>query len=343
MALINDAVGAGASVDRACATVGISTRTYQRWQHAPELEDGRHGPRTPSKHKLSAEEEQAILKLVNEPPYRNLTPEQIVAKVADEGRYLASERSIRRVLRRHRQSTYRNRAKPARHHKPRRFAASGPLQVLTWDITYMSHSRIRGGYFFLYLFIDIWSRRIVGFAVHEEQNAELAAELLRSVCAEHRIEAANTVLHADNGAPMKGATMLATMHALGIVKSFSRPGVSDDNAFVEAVFRHLKYVPSYPTHGFGSLDEARTWVTRFVEWYNHHHLHSAIGYVTPADRDAGRDIDLLENRRRVYEHARRRNPLRWTRRPRPWSRPATVILNPDRLVHTTPTAADHAA
>ncbi len=323
--------------------IGLSIRTYQRWVRAPHNEDQRRGPLTSPKHKLSDEEEQAVIALVNEPAYRNLSPEQVVAKAADEGRYVASERTIRRILTRHHQAAYRNRSKPPTHHKPRQFIACRPLQVLTWDITYLRSSRVRGSYFFLYLFIDIWSRRIVGFDVHDTQSADLAAELLESICSEHGIEADKTVLHADNGAPMKDATMLATLHALGIVKSFSRPGVSDDNPFVESLFRHLKYAPSYPGRGFDSLEAAKDWVARFVDWYNNHHLHSAIAYVTPAQRHDGRDLALLEARRRTYAEARRRNPRRWTRHARAWERPEVVTLNPDRVVETCTHAATAAA
>lgn len=338
MKLVQTAVGNGARLSRACAVIGLSARTYQRWVRAPQVEDQRRGPLTPPKHKLSAEEEQALIALANEPAHRNLTPEQIVATAADQGRYIASERSMRRVLARHRLDRYRNRAKPAKHHKPRELAASGPLQVLSWDITYLSNSRIRGGYFYLYLFVDIWSRQIVGSEVHDNQSGDLAAQLLKNICIEHDIQADQATLHADNGAPMKGATMLATMHALGIVKSFSRPRVSDDNPFVESLFRHLKYAPSYPSHGFESLEAAKAWVARFVDWYNNQHLHSGIGYVTPAQRHEGLDVAVLEHRCRVYADARQRNPRRWTRRTRLWDRTEVVFLNPDRIVHTRVTS-----
>src|SRR5262249_9205891 len=142
------------------------------------------------------------------------------------------------------------------------------------------------------------------------------------------------VVHSDNGAPMKGCTMLALMQSLGITASFSRPSISDDNAFAEALFRHLKYAPSYPRQGFASVDDARSWVDRFVVWYNGQHLHSAIGFVTPDDRHHGRDIALLENRRRLYAAARNRNPRRWSTSPRAWARPVIVTLNPDRIVLT---------
>jgi transposase InsO family protein len=215
--------------------------------------------------------------------------------------------------------------------------------VLSWDITYLRNASVRGDYFFLYLYVDVWSRRILGWAVHEEQTSECAAALLRDICSANTIEADSAVLHQDNGAPMKGATFLATLHELGITKSFSRPGVSDDNAYIESLFRHLKYVPSYPRGGFATLDEARAWVARFVAWYNLEHLHSAIGYVTPDDRHHGRDIAILAQRRRLYAKARQRNPRRWTGPPRKWDRPLVVTLNPERTVETRPAERERAA
>jgi len=137
------------------------------------------------------------------------------------------------------------------------------------------------------------------------------------------------VLHADNGGPMKGATMVATLERLGVLASFSRPGVSDDNPFSEALFRTLKYRPGYPTQPFADLVAARAWVEAFVEWYNTQHLHSAIRFVTPADRHAGRDIALLVARRAVYARAQRRTPARWSGMIRDWTPIPTVRLNPE--------------
>jgi len=341
--LIREAEARGARREKACGILGISARTFERWMLAPTDTDKRRGPIQAPENKLTADEEAEVIALVNQPEYRNLSPEQVVAKAADNDIYVASECTIRRILKRERLSKYRERCQPATIAKPRQFIANGPLQVLTWDITYLRHAHIRGGYFYLYLFVDIWSRRIVGAEVHDIQSAELAADLLAKVCGEHDIKAECTALHSDNGAPMKAATMLATMQALGIVKSFSRPGVSDDNPFIESLFRHLKYAPTYPTKGFGSLDEARTWVKRFVDWYNNEHLHSSIAYVTPNQRHDGRDIAILENRRKVYETARNANPSRWSQHTRQWHRPAIVMLNPDRTIETSQRAVSAAA
>jgi transposase InsO family protein len=325
--------------------IGVAARTVQRWQKQPAAgHDGRRGPRTAPPHQLSGAEKDEIVQLVNQPAYRNLSPEQAVAKLAGEGIYVCSERSLRRVLAERKLDRYRRRCQPARpQHRPRPYVACEPLKVLSWDITYLRSSTVRGGFFYLYLFLDIWSRRIVGAEVHEVQQAEIAAALLTRVCIDNELQANELVVHSDNGAPMKGSTMLATMQSLGIVPSFSRPSVSDDNAFAESLFRHLKYAPSYPRHGFATLDDARAWVTRFVDWYNREHLHSAIALVTPDDRHYGRDIAILEKRRTTYALAQQLNPRRWTTAPRAWTRPTTVSLNPERSVITSTKSETSAA
>lgn len=335
LSLLQEGAEQGARLAQCCAALGVSLRTLQRWRHGTE--DRRRGPTKAPAHRLSEEEKDDIVRLANSPQCRNLSPEQVVAKLADDGVYVCSERSLRRVLAERRLDRHRLRSKPsAGRRKPRAYRASEPLRLLSWDITYLKRTSLRGGYFYLYLFIDVWSRRLVAAEVHELQSTELAANLLATACAEHAIDAEKLVVHSDNGAPMKGSTMLATMHDLGITPSFSRPGVSDDNAFVEALFRHLKYAPSYPRQGFDTIESARAWVTRFVAWYNTEHLHSAIGFVTPDDRHHGRDIAILDQRRQVYAAAQRRNPRRWTRPARTWERVVEVALNPERAVAVTP-------
>ena len=212
---------------------------------------------------------------------------------------------------------------------PRELTATAPNQVWSWDITYL-RSPVRGRFFYLYLVMDIWSRKIVATAVHEEELSEHAAALIAKACADEGIDENQLVLHSDNGGPMKGATMLATLQKLGIASSFSRPSVSNDNPFPEALFRTAKYRPWYPSRPFASLEDAAAWVAMFVEWYNEGHFHSAIRFVTPADRHTGEDVAILENRKEVYQQARRANPHRWSGATRNWSRPAVVRLNPSK-------------
>jgi transposase InsO family protein len=200
--------------------------------------------------------------------------------------------------------------------------------VYSWDITYLA-GPLRGAFFYLYLFVDIFSRKIVGWRVEDEESMELSSELLVRICSEQDIESDQLTIHADNGGPMKGATMLATMQKLGVASSFSRPSVSNDNPYSESIFRTLKYRPGFPSKPFKSIEAARKWVVEFVRWYNHHHLHSGIKYVTPAARHAGEDRVLLTARESVYRTAKSRHPERWSGAARDWSYIGEVHLNPE--------------
>lgn len=330
MGLVDEAVTTGARQAKACAELGIDARTFQRWKDQEVGEDRRTGCAT-SVNKLTVAEEKQILKVINQPEYRDLPPKQVVPILADKGIYLASESTIYRIIRRHGQATHRSSsAPPVKRHKPDEHIATGPGQVWSWDITYLK-SNIRGSFYYLYLVMDVWSRKIVGWDLHDEELMEHSAKLIADICAREGIRKDSLVLHSDNGGPMKGATMLATLQRLGVATSFNRPKVSNDNPYSESLFRTLKYRPEYPRQGaFGSLDEARIWVGQFVTWYNTKHRHSAIRFVTPEERHAGLQGMILSNRQRVYREARRRNPRRWARKTRNWNPIEVVRLNPDQ-------------
>ena len=319
---------AGSRLERASEMVGISVRTAQRWQKQGEGgQDGRMGPRRVPGNKLSEREQQEVLKIANSTEYKELSPKQIVPRLADQGQYVASESSFYRILRKQGQMTHREPSRPASQNRPEAFVATGANQVYTWDITYL-RSSLKGVFFYLYMIVDIWSRKIVGWEVHEQESMEYASLLMERSCEALGVDPAGLILHSDNGGPMKGSTMLATLQWLGIVPSFSRPRVSDDNPYSEALFRTLKYRPEYPRRPFETIEEARQWVRWFVRWYNTEHLHSAIRFVTPDDRHFGREPEILENRRRVYEEARRRHPERWSGSIRNWAPVGAVWLNP---------------
>jgi transposase InsO family protein len=323
---IDEAVMAGAGRTRACEVVGLPARTLQRWAH--KSDDGRHGPKHTPANKLSGMERQQVVAVATSPEFRDQSPKQIVPTLADRGEYVASESTFYRVLHEHGLQQHRGRARPPTP-RPRGHAANGPWQLGAWDITYL-RSHVRGQFFYLYLVEDVWSRKILGWDVHDVESTDFAADLVERIRDEAGplVDLRGWVLHSDNGSPMKGATMLATMHRLGIVPSFSRPRVSDDNAYVESLFRTLKYCPAYPSKGFANVEAARTWVALFVTWYNEQHHHSAIGFVTPAQRHAGDDVAILAQRREIYECARRRHPARWSGQPRKWTRPEIVTLIP---------------
>jgi transposase InsO family protein len=324
---IDEAQAAGARLGPACRSVGLDVRTVQRWQ-VHGVDDMRHGPKTVPPNKLKEVERRRVLEVANSPAYRDKSPQQIVPDLADQGIYIASESTFYRVLRAEKQMAHRGRAKAPASQAPVERRATGPLQVWSWDITYL-RSSVAGVFFYLYLFVDLWSRKIVAHAVHERECNELAALLLEEGLRAEDAVAVELVLHSDNGGPMKGATFKATMERLGIIASFSRPRVSDDNPYSEALFRTLKYRPEYPSRPFQSLEEARAWVDAFVAWYNGEHLHSAIGFVTPSDRHEGRADAVLARRRAVYKVAQQTHPQRWGSRPtRVWQAPTEVFLNP---------------
>ena len=342
LSLVDTAVASGARRAEACARLSIDPRTLERWRASGALEDGRRGPRKAPHNKLSNAERERLLAVATSEPYRDLSPKQIVPRLADACDYVGSESTLYRVLRAHKLMTHRGKAKPPVSRPRAEHIASGPCQVWSWDISYL-RTPIRGQYFYLYLMMDVWSRKIVGFAVHDAECTDLASVLLRSAIESEGCYGENLVLHADNGGTMKGATLKATMEHLGVIASYSRPRVSDDNPFSEALFRTVKYRPEYPNKPFASLEEARAWVAAFVAWYNDVHLHSAIGYVTPAARHDGRDEAILAARRAVYEEAHDRNPERWSGHVRPWLAPATVRLNPIQTPYANTTCETIAA
>ncbi len=335
--MIAAAVAAGARRERACEVVGLAHRTVERWRAAKTGDDERAGPRTVPANAFTPAERAKLLEVVNSPEYRDLPPKQVVPRLADEGRYVGSESTIYRVLRAEGQNAHRGRAKRRTVRKVEEHVATAANQVWSWDITYLL-STLRGRFFYLYLVEDVWSRRIVGFEVHAEESMALSAALVCATCAAEGVDPKGLVLHSDNGGPMKGSTMLATLTHLGIVASFSRPSVSDDNPFIESLFRTLKYRPEYPHKPFDTIEEARAWVANFVRWYNAEHRHSGIRFVTPDERHHGRENDVLANRERVYERARGRHPNRWSRGTRNWTPAPAVYLNPKRDQETIASA-----
>lgn len=219
--------------------------------------------------------------------------------------------------------------KPSR--EPTTHVATAPGQVWCWDVTWLA-SRVKGIWFYLYVVIDLYSRKIVAWEVHETECGEQAAILVRRAALREGVEAKveKPILHGDNGRNLKATTVLAMCYWLGIRTSYSRPRVSNDNAFIESLFRSLKYCPRYPSQGFMDLAAARQWSARFVDWYNNQHRHSAIRFVTPQQRHHGLDRPVLEARHTLYLKARDANPRRWTRGIRNWRPIGPVTLNPER-------------
>jgi len=332
---IDAARQAGARLEKACEIVGIDTRTLQRWKAGDGLVSGDRRPealRPRPSHALTDAERAEVLRVANELRFADKPPARIVAELADEGTYLASESSFHRVLRARGQNAHRGRAKaPRQSRPPTTHEATAPRQLWCWDMTYLP-ATVAGRWFYLYLILDVFSRKIVGYEVHDTDEGVHAAQLARRTALAEGLHAIGRkpVLHGDNGATFKATTVLAMLHWLHIEPSYSRPRVSDDNAFVESLFRTAKYRPEFPSGGFANLAAARQWASRFVHWYNHEHRHSGIRYVTPAERHDGRDHEILQKRHALYLQARERNPRRWAGNTRNWSRIERVTLNPEK-------------
>jgi putative transposase len=332
---IAEARGNGARQAPAYALAGIDPRTIQRWRKNDGLTRGDRRPdaiRPAPSHALTEEERARIVEVANEPRFAEVPPARIVPMLADEGVYIASESSFHRVLRAHGQMNRRGRARPPRRSRPpTTHIATRPGAVWCWDVTFLP-ATVQGRWFYLYLILDLYSRKIVGFEVHDTDSADHAAHLARRTALTEGVHAmpVRPVLHGDNGVTLKGTTVLAMLHWLGIEPSYSRPRVSDDNPYAEAVFRTAKYRPEFPVKGFAELDAAREWAARFVHWYNDEHRHSGIRYVTPSQRHAGRERGLLAGRHELYQRARQSNPRRWSGQTRDWTPVAAVTLNPER-------------
>jgi putative transposase len=344
--LVGQACKDGARLHLACAVVGLAARTVQRWLIAQRDAAGQCSAgqnalhvgdrRTPEKrihncppNKLSEVERRAAMAVLNSDEYKDLPPSQIVPRLADQGVYVASESTLYRLLHQAGQMAHRRVERPPqKRSKPRALVATRPDEIYCWDITYLP-TQVRGLFFYLYLFVDLFSRKVVGWQVFDCESAEQAAELLQDICRRQGIAKNQLTVHSDNGGPMKGQTMLATMQRLGVAHSRSRPSVSNDNPYSEALFKTLKYRHQFPLEPLADLMQARRWVASWVRWYNEEHRHSAISFVTPAQRHAQVDQELLQARAAVYELAKQRNPLRWSSQTRDWRFIDAVNLNPD--------------
>jgi len=247
--------------------MGVGLTTLQRWRRQFDGDkdgvDRRKGSTRKVAHRLSVEECQRILLTCNEPKYASLPPGQIVPDLADQGIYIGSERSFYRVLHANSQLHRRGRARLPQEARPiPRLRADGPNQVWSWDISYLPTS-VKGIWLYLYLVVDIWSRKVVAWDVEQSESAELAAQLVSRACLKERINSCRKqplILHADNGTSngtsMRAATLEVRLEELGVLRSFSRPRVSNDNPYSESLFRTVKYRPNYPNRPFSSKEEA---------------------------------------------------------------------------------------
>jgi putative transposase len=297
--------------------------------------------RTPA-NRLEAATRAAILAVANRAEFAHPAPNPLVPALADHGLYIASASRCYRVRRAAGPLARRGQARAPTRQRPAPRQATAPNPLWSWDITCLANT-LKGSFFYLYLIMDVCSRKSVGWEVFAQESAEHAAAVFTAAHRRAGVPRQAWVLHADNGSPMKGATLLATRQRLGVVPAFSRPAVSNDNPYSEALFTTLQYQPDWPAQPFGRLARARRGVEGCVAWYNEHHRHRALKFVTPGQRHRGEDQDLLAQRRRLYAAAKAQYPERWSGAIRNGEPDTVVLLNPGKPLkqepHPIPTTA----
>ena len=283
-----------------CNHLGISVRTIQRWKK-DGLKDKRKGAEKKVANKLSQEEELRIYNLCCSDEYKELNPREIFNSLLDKGLYFASESTFYRILKKrqalkHRSETKKGTSKA----KPAELRATSKNQVWMWDITWLK-SAVTGLWYYAYVIEDLYDRSIVAWMIFENESDVHSRELFEYAC--RKENAHPDFIHSDNGNPMKGVTLLAFYYQLGIVPSFSRPRVSDDNPFIESFFKTMKYKCGYPKY-FKDINHARIWFADFIHWYNFEHKHSGLQYITPMQKRQNKHLAIFENRNKVIRQAR---------------------------------------
>jgi len=315
-------------VGRACGAFGVPVRSFY---HRRQAAEGRLAPR-PSRAKPADQhrrvpwkipdvERDEIRVLLCTDRFGDLAPAQVYATLLDEGTYLCSERTMYRIL--HEKDLVRERRRGHRQggHVAPRVHATAPNEAWTWDISRLRGPAIRV-WFYLYVVIDIFSRKIVAWTVDGAESDKVAKRLITRACDRENIDEHQLILHSDRGAQMTSTTIAELLEDLGVTRSLSRPRTSNDNPYSEANFKTVKYRPDYPDR-FENLDEARSWMRRFVPWYNHTHYHSAIAYLHPGDLHAGTTAPIIAARQTVLDAAYNANPDRFRHRPPRAANPPT--------------------
>lgn len=324
MELIEEANEAGARLFKACEVLEISVNTFRRWQ-CGDIRDKRKGATKSVPRKLTEEEQSAILNICCDDKHKDMNPYQIHANLLDKGIYIASISSFYRVLREKGLVKHRGNSRPAyKHNRPPEKKATGPNQVWCWDITWVK-TEIRGIFLYAYVIIDIWDRSIVKWCIHDREDDALARELFELAVRDNGRP--DVFIHSDNGNPMKGVSLLAFFQMLGLSNSYSRPRVSNDNPFIESLFKTLKYHVSYPK-SFPDLSAARTWFADFVDVYNNRHSHSGLHFMTPHAVRSGCYTQTIKNRNAIMQEAFSRNPQRWSQSVKQLPVDHVVYLNP---------------
>jgi putative transposase len=307
----------------ACASLDLPRATYYR-NKKPKVEGPKRKRPSPP-HALSFEEKQRVLAVFHEDRFVDKTPHEVYAQLLDEGVFLCSVSAMYRILRENQE--VRERRNVLRHPKYKKpeLLATKPNQVWSWDIT-----KLRGPAkwtsYYLYVMIDIFSRKVVGWLVAPSQTAELAETLITECCWRETIDEDQLYIHSDRGSPMTSKAVALLLSDLGVTKSLSRPHVSNDNPFSEAQFKTLKYRPEFPKE-FGSIEDARVFCRGFFDWYNNEHYHSGIAMMTPTTVHHGGAEKCNQARQAVLDKAYAAHPDRFNRRPKVLQLPKEVWIN----------------
>jgi len=311
----------------ACRALGVAYATIYRRRTPPAPRPKR--PRKPSARALAPEERQAVLDVLHSERFIDQSPGSVVATLLDDERYLASERTMYRILAAAGESRERrNQLAHPSYAKPE-LLAERPNELWSWDITKLMGPR-KWTYFYLYVILDIFSRYVVGWTIQYGESASVAQQLIAQAIAQQGIVPGQLTVHADRGSSMTSKPVAFLLTDLGVTKTHSRPYTSTDNPYSEAQFRTLKYRPGFPDR-FGSIVDARRFGEAFFTWYNHEHRHSGIGYMSPAVMHSGRGEQIRERRARVLAAAYKAHPERFVRGiPQPPDLPTAAWINPPR-------------
>ncbi len=296
----------------ACRALGVAPATVYRARNPPPPRPP--SPRQPPARALSGPERAAVLAELHSERFVDSAPAQVWATLLDEGRYLASERTMYRILAAEHGGVRERRAQLE--HPPYaapELLAERPNQVHSWDITKLK-GPAKWTYYYLYVILDVFSRYAVGWTVQHRESGQVAKELIAQVCQQQQIARDQLTVHADRGGSMTSKPVAFLLADLGVTKTHNRPYTSTDNPYSEAQFKTLKYRPAFPAR-FDSIEHARAHCRDFFDYYNHQHRHSGIGLMTPASVHYGHADAVHAERARVLQAAYAANPERFVRRP----------------------------
>ena len=308
----------------ACRALGAAPATIYRRRNPPAPRPPR--PKLPPARALSGEEREAVLEELHSERFIDCSPAQTWATLLDEGRYLASERTMYRILAAAGETAERRDQLVHPPYARPELLAERPNELWNWDITKLL-GPAKWTYFYLYVILDVFSRYVVGWTIQHRESAQVAKQLIAQAVEQQAIALDQLTIHADRGSSMRSKPVAFLLADLGITKTHSRPYTSTDNPYSEAQFKTLKCRPDFPDR-FDSIVHARSFGRPFFDWYDHVHRHSGIGLMTPATVQYGRAEQVRERRARVLQSAYASNPERFVRgRPHPPTLPTAVWIN----------------